>query len=289
MNLVSYCKCSFWAAVLIAACSRTAFAINVLIGGTPHVNDWLFDVQAKIVATGQISGNVDVFDNSAGLPTLAQLQAYDAVLIFTDDGIVGDIGLGNTLASYVDSGGGVVQMTFSYWNTNGPGIRGLWQTGGYSVWQTGQQASPGGLTLGTIYDPNSPILAGVTSFNGGASSYYNTVPGLNPGAVAIADWSNGAPLIAANTQSFSGRVVGLNFYPVSSDANSTLGFWDASTDGGLLMANALNFAAAPEPSAAILAIAGMLCVLASRAKTWRSRHALARTVRAKVEMRSSAD
>jgi hypothetical protein len=259
------CKLLFGAAALIVGCSANAQAINVLLGGTPHVHAWLFDVQAKIAATGRISGNVDVYDESAGLPTLAQLQAYDAVLFFSEDFIVGNVGLGNTLADYVDSGGGIVQMTFSFSSTSGtPAIGGRWQSGGYSVWQPGQQNQPGDLTLGTIHDPGNPIMAGVASFNGGTKSYYNTVPSLNPGAVAIADWSNGAPLIAANTTGFSGRVVGLNFYPVSSDANSALGLWDASTDGGLLMANALNFAAAPEPSTWLLCVFGVVGISAWR-------------------------
>jgi hypothetical protein len=64
---------------------------------------------------------------------------------------------------------------------------------------------------------------------------------LNPGAAAIADWSNGRPLIAENNNSFSGCVVGLNFYPPSSDTFSPNAGWDVNTDGDLLMANALLF------------------------------------------------
>ena len=223
---------------------------SVLIAGAPNSASWLNDVQAKIAGTGLISGSVDILNVSSSTPTLAQLQAYDAVLFFSDGVDFADsTTFGNVLADYVDAGGGVVQATFSFWSTS-IDIGGRWRAQNYDVWQPGGQSSPGNLTLGTIYDPSNPILAGVTSFNGGSLSYYNTVGSLNPGAVAVADWSNGAPLIAVNTSTFAGKIAGLNFYPPSSDARSD--FWVSSTDGALLMANSLNFVtkqvSVPEPN-----------------------------------------
>jgi hypothetical protein len=229
---------------------------SILIAGAPSTASWLNDVQAKIAGTGLISGSVDVLNVVSSTPTLAQLQAYDAVLFFSDASFADPTTFGNVLADYVDAGGGVVQATFSFWIA-GIVIGGRWRAQNYDVWQPGGQISPGNLTLGTIYDPSNPILAGVTSFNGGSSSFYNTVGSLNPtvgplnpGAVAVADWSNGAPLIAVNTSTFAGKIAGLNFYPPSSDARSD--FWVSSTDGALLMANSLNFVtkqvSVPEPN-----------------------------------------
>jgi len=222
---------------------------SVLIAGSPSTASFLNDVQAKIAGTGLISGSVDILNVSSSTPTLAQLQAYDAVLFFSDFGFADPTTFGNVLADYVDAGGGVVQATFSFWSA-GADIGGRWRAQNYDVWQPGGQNQPGNLTLGTIYDPSNPILAGVTSFNGGSRSFYNTVGPLNPGAVAVADWSNGAPLIAVNTSTFAGKIAGLNFYPPSSDARSD--FWVSSTDGALLMANSLNFVtkqvSVPEPN-----------------------------------------
>lgn len=219
---------------------------SVLIAGSAPPG-YLNDVQAKIAGTGLISGSVDVLNVGSSTPTLAQLQAYDAVLFFSDNVFANPTTFGNVLADYVDAGGGVVQATFSFASMN---IGGRWRAQNYDVWQPGGQSAPGNLTLGTIYDPSNPILAGVTSFNGGSSSYYNTVGSLNPGAVAVADWSNGTPLIAVNTSTFAGKIAGLNFYPPSSDAASD--FWLSSTDGARLMANSLNFVtkqvSVPEPN-----------------------------------------
>jgi hypothetical protein len=55
-------------------------------------------------------------------------------------------------------------------------------------------------------------------------------------------------------------VAGLNFYAPSSDARGD--FWRSNTDGGLLMANSLNFAAAPVPELASLTLLGTgICAL----------------------------
>ena len=227
------------------------FALALIVGGWTHLRadvlvigaaadpTWNNDVQSKIAGTGLIAGNVDTFNGALSTPTLATLHSYDAVLVFSDAPFADANTLGNVLADYVDGGGGVVQATFTFLTSTGYDLGGRWRTQNYNVWQPGSQNSPGGLTLGTIYVPNHPILVGVNSFNGGTSSYHNTVGSLHPSATAIADWSNGRHLIAVNNVSFVGAVAGLNFYPPSSDARGD--FWVSSTDGDLLMANALNF------------------------------------------------
>lgn len=243
-NILRTAATSF--AVLLAASASHATAADVLIAHATYDPSFEADVQAKIIATGLITGAVDLFDVAAATPTLAQLQAYHAVLVFTDTpGAFDPDALGDVLADYVDAGGGVVQAVFAFWSS-GLNIGGRWTTGDYSVWEEGAQSDGTPLTIGTVYDPGHPLLAGVAGLNGGSSSYHNTVGALQSGAVAVADWSNGQPLVGYNTSAFAGRIVGLNFYPPSSDARSD--FWDASTDGAVLMANALNFAAIPEVS-----------------------------------------
>jgi len=79
-------------------------------------------------------------------------------------------------------------------------------------------------------------MEGVRSLDGGRSSFFN--PGaLNPDAKLIAEWSNGVPLVA-EMQKGKGRIVVLNFFPPSSDTGDPR-FWVSSTDGDLLLANAL--------------------------------------------------
>jgi hypothetical protein len=93
--------------------------------------------------------------------------------------------------------------------------------------------------------PGSPLLAGVESFNGGESSYRNTVD-VAPTATLIANWDDEftTPFLAVSSAK-AGVVVGLNFYPPSSDIRED--FWDASTDGWTLLANALGAGVTPPP------------------------------------------
>jgi PKD repeat protein len=208
---------------------------------------WNADVQAKLTSTGLFS-QVDAFTVVSGdpTPTLAELQEYDAVLVYSDWEFGNSTAIGDVLADYVDAGGGVVLATFAFWDPAGygGGVGGRISTEGYLPFS--QNAQDDGTNLTLVADqPSHPILSGVTSFNGGLSSYFNTV-NLTENAYLVAHWSNDVPLIAVKEPMTEGAgcVVGLNFVPVSSDMMSE--YWDSSTDGDLLMANSLLFAAAGE-------------------------------------------
>lgn len=237
------------AGALIAPIPTSA---DVLIAGATS-QAWLDDVAAKVAGTGRVPGNVDTFLLGSGTPSVAQMQEYDAVMVFTDSGAQNADLLGNNLADYVDLGGGVVQATFS-WHDAIP-IGGRWRSDGYSPLTYGAQSQGTEFFIGTRHIPGHPILADVNSFSGGTSSFHNTVD-VAPGGTAIADWTNGRPLVAEMT-GFVGGIAGLNFYPPSSDARAD--FWRTSTDGDLLMANALVYV--PEPATLGLLAFGALVAL----------------------------
>lgn len=225
--------------VAVAACATAPAAADVLIAGAPGNAAWLDDVVAQLIGTGKIPGAIDTFNIRFGTPTLGELQLYDAVLVFTDAGAQNASLLGDRLADYVDSGGGVVQATFS-WHNSIP-ISGRWQSGGYAPLTYGGQSQGVEMFLGTRHLPGHPVLANVVTFSGGTSSYHNTV-NVAAGGTAIADWTNGRPLVAEMT-GFNGGIIALNFYPPSSNARGD--FWRTSTDGDQLMANALVYVPAP--------------------------------------------
>lgn len=163
-------------------------AERVAILGAPGDPTWLNDVVAKVQSTGLFT-TVDSFNVSSVTPTLAQLLTYDSVLVFSNAGFADPTTLGNNLADYVDAGGGVVVNTFA---VSGFFSGSRWVTGGYSPLLSGSPSSQAQSTLGTIFDPGHPVLQGVTSFNGGSSSYYNTGT-VNPNATVVANWSSNAP------------------------------------------------------------------------------------------------
>jgi hypothetical protein len=89
------------------------------------------------------------------------------------------------------------------------------------------------------------VMAGVSTFDGGSSSFRPGSTNLNAGSILVAEWSDGMPLVAIKCINGHPRV-DLGFFPVSSDATGT--YWQSSTDGALLMANALNYVANPPDS-----------------------------------------
>jgi hypothetical protein len=193
------------------------------------------DVIGKIRATGLYSEVADLspYDcNSGPAPTLATLRQYAAVLVWSNCVFSEPVALGNVLADYVDAGGRVTVATFAL-HTSTYGIAGRFISGGY------MPLTQGANTQGTrrflvADDPGNPLLSGVASFDGGSGSWHHTGLSLTPGATLVAHWSgDNEPLVAVK-----GNVVGLNFFPPSSDARSD--FWNASTNGVRLMTNALQ-------------------------------------------------
>jgi HYR domain len=200
------------------------------------------DVQQKLSAAGLTVAIIDV--SSGPTPTLAQLRAYDAILTWSSFGLgyADAASLGDVLAAYVDEGHGVVEAGLSFSPNTPARLDGAWRMGAY------EPLSLSWLQMGfqnvlVPRQPAHPILDGVISFNGGNfSGHHESLP--QGCSEVIAHWSsNGWPLVAARRGPRGGRIIGLNFYPVSSSVN--VQNWDATTDGARLMANALRYAATP--------------------------------------------
>ncbi|WP_428231388.1 gliding motility-associated C-terminal domain-containing protein [Flavobacterium sp.] len=196
---------------------------------------WVAEVQNKLIATGAFD-SVDFFNAASGTPGTTLLANYKAALVWTDNVLNNATLLGNNLATYVDNGGGVVSMVFEL---SGLGVSGAFNTDAYRCLIAGGQLNGRSQSLGTVYNSMHPIMNGVLSFNGGTSGYRSSSRTLATGAVKIADWADGTPLviIKENVGLSKVRRADLNFFPPSSTSRSD--FWTATTDGTILMKNAL--------------------------------------------------
>jgi hypothetical protein len=192
----------------------------------------LEDVRSKLISSG--IDKVDTFNARTKTPTYDLFRRYNAILFFSYHGF-NQHEMGNLLAQYVDDGGGVVIGTYSNCG-RGNRLEGRWCEGGYDPLTLGSTSRTKSLSIGKIIN-NHPILRGVKAFNGGAQSSHGDGK-LHPDAVLVAEWTNGRPLIAELRKNH-GVVVGLNFYPPSSDAAE--GCWDAMSDGKILLCNALHY------------------------------------------------
>ncbi len=202
-------------------------------------NEAAQDVRAHLTAAGF---EVDIFDAFAATPTPGDLATYHVAFTWShapEYPYANAVAMGDVLADFVDSGRGVIQAGFALDSTPTFGLGGRWTAQQYGAFSLGGFDFRNNLTLVPVL-PNHPILAGVASFSGG-----NAVPHMIVArqgcAELVARWSNNRQLVAAGTGPIAGRVVGLNFYPVSSDLGGQ--GWRTDTDGRQLLANAVNHAA----------------------------------------------
>ncbi len=129
---------------------------------------------------------VDYFDARIGTPTLAELQAYDTVIVLANNAFSDPVAMGDVLADYVDAGGTVVQTVPTFFDPggNGWGLQGRFMDEGYSPFiGTGDWFSYAELGA---YDPGHPIMAGVTF----ASDSLRQVMDLSPKAELVASWTD---------------------------------------------------------------------------------------------------
>jgi len=221
----------------LVAFARPALAYDVAIYAA-DLPEYYGDAETKLIATG-LFDSITVQSTQSFTPTLADLQQYDAVILWSDYSFSDAYTFGDNLADYMDGGGGVVIAVFAFNSSPGLGISGRIQSDGYLPFTLGGNTS--GTTLTLVEDlAGHALLDGVTSFNGGTSSYHHSGISTAAGATQVAHWDNGVALVSYSEPT-AGICVGLNFFPGSSDSLS--GGWDASTDGDLLLANALLFAA----------------------------------------------
>jgi len=224
---------------------------SVLICGAVVDARWLADIQTKLMATGQFA-NVDTLNVRSTTPSLAALQAYRAVMVFSDAAYADPVALGNVMASYADAGGGVVCAVSEV--AGDSKMQGRWDKGEYYAIPRSGRFGGSRMKLGTVYDLAHPIMRGVATFDGGTSSYRTYANSVTWGTLRIADWSDGRPLAVTKVVGKSRRV-DLGFFPVSSDWRGD--FWNASTDGARLMANALTWAADKSPADIVLTFEGI--------------------------------
>ncbi|KIO51798.1 gliding motility-associated C-terminal domain-containing protein [Flavobacterium hibernum] len=207
----------------------------LILGGYNY--DLGSDVKQKLENTREFDV-VDLIDISTFTPDLAVLKKYDVILVFTSYGIIGMPSLGDVLAQYIDNGGGVVDAAFENGNQ---AINGLYNTAAYRVLIPDNNVRKPFSSLGTIDSPNHPIMNNVESFNIGSFGHRSGSTQIAPGSYVVSRYDDNAMLVIAreNVGLKHARRVSLNFFPISTTALNQ--GWDASTNGDVIMANALKW------------------------------------------------
>jgi hypothetical protein len=184
-------------------------------------------LQSQILAEPNVTA-VDLFDATAGTPTLAQLQNYNIVVPFSNSPFSDGATLGDRLADYVDGGGIVVQYGFSHYGPAQPyGINGRWVTGNYNPYNYSTNlvlSTP--FTLGS-FNAEHPLMAGVTTLN---SNFQNVVT-LAAGSTQVAAASDGNSLVAFRPVSGGHTTVGVTAY-VGADSTQSGGWGKVVINAG---------------------------------------------------------
>ncbi|MBT3218905.1 MAG: hypothetical protein HN348_07415, partial [Proteobacteria bacterium] len=228
--------------------SAPAQAFSVLVLGAPNLESWNDDVRDKIHCGGFFQ-TVHSMYVATDTPDLETLQEYDAVLVYSEIGFADAQALGDVLADYSDSGGGVVLAVGTCVDTT-LNLSGKFNTKKYMPFKLGSLAAPGTMTF--VPDPAyllHDVMRGFNYFDGGSSMHCS---GIEPGksTEVAASWENGEPLIMFRDSNKGNRVVGLNMFPPSSDVGANN--WREDTDGDWLMKASLMYAMGIEYSVDLL-------------------------------------
>lgn len=230
----------------------SAQAQDVAVLGASSVRAALSDVEQQLQATGAFP-TVDVIDVGTTTPTTAALQAYAAVIVFSDDVPFADpVALGDALAGYSDLGGGIVLAGNAF--VPGFDVQGRFLTERYSPLSQNGRPVRGTESKLELVNASDPAVRFVVRVYGGFDSPHVEGLSLLPGAALVATWSDGNDATAPETQEpfvasrFSlqrGSLVALNFHPVSDKLYT--GHWKDTTDGKVLMAAAMLYASKNSP------------------------------------------
>jgi len=182
-------------------------------------------IATALMGTG-LFAQVDAFDTGTANPTLADLQAYSAVLVYTFASWKDPAQLGDVLADYFDAGGRVVLA-------NGADcadqyrIRGRFEADGYHLLEEGG-VEPNADQLGMLVEPQSPLLVGVSAVN--ASVHCVGAPVA--GSTVVAELATTKAPVVLRAKVHNKNRVDVNLFPPSEYAQA---------DVVRLLANALKY------------------------------------------------
>lgn len=176
------------------------------------------DALARQISREQGIAQVDFFDALNGTPLPCVLSQYDIVFAFSDTPWNDPVAMGNVLADYEDAGGIVVVANAAWDLTGGWNLQGRWMTDGYSPYNSTDRQNFSYNTA-NITDSSHMLMTGVSSLR----AFYRSGVTLTPGAVSVADWTDGPSAVAYKTN-HEHTAVGINAYLGA--LNQFSGDWD---------------------------------------------------------------
>lgn len=231
-------------AFLLITALHGAFAADVLLISDP--GGTLDPLQAALIATGRFT-QVDTWNAGVSEPTLQDLQAYDAAVLYAGSEI--SSALGTSLFNFVDQGGNLVtDGTIGWWISRGYGYPGL--DTALAIEASGSRF--GGPEVINWVLPAHPLLAGVGAIT---IPYYLDNAGVAaPGATLIGSYGGNSAAVATWHPTSTGAITSLGFNLTPATPATPQGIDFAGSDVTTLVGNALL--AAPGPGRFSLSASG---------------------------------
>ena len=133
--------------------------------------------------------------NVSGLtPVIEEIEVFDAIIVFSNFAYWDNQALGDLVASYATTGGGVITMpgeNLFFAESNAWSMGGEWRNQGLALFEMESDYVISNESLGEINLPNHPLVDGLGAFSGDIRILHQKV---NPGATIAASWADGTPL-----------------------------------------------------------------------------------------------
>jgi len=204
--------------------SGTPQPIRVLMLGA-QTKSVIQGYAGQLLASGGLpqGSEIDCVTAATTIPTLAELNTFDAVMVWSDFALPDRDSLSTRLREYVDAGGGLVLGYGVFVEGFSVELTGALMASPYSPFATGPAIGPSGartLDPASIDIPYHPIFSGVNPNTFGMIGFFLLGnPPLNTGATLLALDSTGANAVAINA---AGNIIGVNiFVREEFNANST--------------------------------------------------------------------
>jgi hypothetical protein len=201
-------------------------AINFAMSGPAEILFIMADVSGSITRRALLEypdiSSVHFYYGRLATPSLAFLQLYDLVVVWSDYQFDDALMMGNRLADYVDVGKDVVITQFAF--STGWELQGRLMSS-YSPFGAGTLRYQT-RTLG-VHQPGHYLMNGVDA----VTEYYTAAVTVQNGGITVASWDDSTPFVAFNQNN---NVVAINGY-VGNDQQFT-------GDMITLLHNAINFA-----------------------------------------------
>jgi hypothetical protein len=186
-------------------------SIKVLIAAAEEMASYPYLMHAIFDSSDGHVSQCDTFNaffHPFRRPDSLLAAGYKAILTFADYPYYNATAMGDTLAAYMEDGGGVIMMVFGDEMIAGRYLSQYMPISGLPCVPDSFDDS-----LGTVYHPESPITQGITSLYGGDYAGDDTSVRSDNNVERIADWRDGR-VECATFDSSGVRTAWLGFFPI---------------------------------------------------------------------------